>query len=79
MNNSEKIKSATKSLNAFIDKFGERDIYSKLVIEMIFEELNGKKQSKQTLSVPSEKRQEGNETVEHFPLQRMPTDESYRH
>lgn len=77
MNDSEKAHIAKRCLAAFASKFGERDVYTNLVLEVIFEELYGRK-SKKTVSVPVETRQEGNESFEHFPLQALPSDQNYR-
>lgn len=57
-----KEKEASETMAAFFKQFGEPDLHSKIVLEMLFKEIYGKaKPKEETLPVPSEERQEGDE------------------
>ena len=59
MNDSKK-KEASETMAAFFKQFGEPDLHSKIVLEIILKEIYGKRKSKEeTLHVPSEEGQEG--------------------
>lgn len=55
----ESAKLGIETLKDFFSQFGEYDIYTNLVLEEFFNQLYGKK-SQESVSLPSEKGQEGN-------------------
>ena len=55
-----KAKQVANTLNDFFTQFGELDQHSRVVLEIIFGELHG---TRETIPIPDEKRQDGDETT----------------
>jgi hypothetical protein len=64
-------------MNAFFQQFGKPDIYTKVVLEEFFRELYAG-QHKQAISLPSEKRQEGDPDIDHILGTECSADKSQR-
>lgn len=53
----QKAKEAKESFAAFFEQFGELDEYKMIVLEVLFQELYGRKEK--NISLPSQERQDG--------------------